>query len=146
MQFVNELLKRESMDDTNVHASVVSGKVRISSFTYTATEADTKLVIAYLPAGRGRALPVLSRYQTNNITGTVKIGLGEYVDAMPGVGTVAAVEDSITSATAANNTTQSCTGAVEGIPYHSLDDIPVILSGTIPVGATVKGIFVYNVT
>ena len=147
MKFVNELQVRESMDDTNIHASVISGKVRISSFTYTATEADTQLTIAYLPAGRGRALPVLCRYQTNNITGTVKIGTGAYTDAMPGVGTVAAVEDNITSATAANNATQSCTGAVEGIPYHSLEDIPIILTAaSIPVGATVKGIFVYNVT
>lgn len=146
MLFVNELLKRESMDDTNIHASVISGKVRISSFTFTATEADTELTIAYLPAGRGRALPVLCRYQTNNITGTVKIGLGEYTSAIPSEGTVAAVDDNITSGTAANNTTQSCTGAVEGVPYHSLEDIPVVLKGTIPVGATVKGIFVYNVT
>ena len=147
MLYVNELKKRESMDDTNIHASVISGKVRISSFTYTATAADTQLTIAYLPAGRGRALPAFLRYQTNNIAGTVTIGTGAYTSSTPGVGTVAAVVDNITSATAANNTTQSGTGAVEGVPYNSLEDIPIILTAaSIPVGATVKGIFVFNVT
>ena len=148
MKFVNELVKRESMDDTNIHASVVSGKVRISSFTYTATEADTQLTIAYLPAGRGRALPVLCRFETNGVTGSVNIGTGEYTSSVPGEGVIAASTNNIASAlTAADNTVMSFNGAVEGVPYHSLEDIPVIITaGAIPVGATVKGLLVYNVT
>lgn len=147
MKFVNELIKRESMDDTNIHASVITGKMRISSFTYTATEADTELTIAYLPAGRGRALPVFCRIETNGVTGNYTVGTGAYHDAVPMEPYHDAVVDNIATTTAsADDTVQSFAGPVEGLPYHSLEDIPVILTGTIPVGATVKGLFIYNVT
>lgn len=150
MLYVDELKKRESMDDTNIHASVISGKVRISSFSVTLTADDiaadpdgaTKLVLAYLPAGRGRALPILSRI---NSTTALTVGMGEYVDAVPGVGTV--VENKTVLATAvASGSTSSFDGAVEGVPYHSLNDIPVIAYGAFAAGVTIKGIVVYNVT
>lgn len=146
MLIVNELRKRDSMDDTNVHASVVSGKVRISSFTITAESADTQLIIAYLPAGRGRALPILSRYDTTGVTGNIAIGTGVYTSSMPGVGAVAAVADNLSTSTAASAGTKGFAGPVEGLAYSSLEDVPVILTGTIAAGAVIKGLFVYNIT
>lgn len=148
MLYVDELKKRESMDDTNIHASVISGKVRISSFSVTLTAEDiaaggaTELTIAYLPAGRGRALPVLSRI---NSTVKLTIGMGSYVDAVPSVGTVAE-NKTILATNIASGSTSSFDGAVEGVPYHSVNDIPVIAYGTFAAGTVVKGIVVYNVT
>lgn len=147
MLIANELRQRVSMDDTNVHASVISGKVRISSFTITAESADTELTIAFLPAGRGRALPVLCRFETKGITGNIKIGTGAYTSSTPGVGRVAAVDNNMCGTiVAADDTPKSFSGAIEGVPYNSLEDIPVILTGTIPKNAVIKGLFVYNVT
>ena len=148
MLYVDELKKRESMDDTNIHASVISGKVRISSFSVTLTAEDiaaggaTELTIAYLPAGRGRALPVLSRI---NSTVELTIGMGSYVDAVPSVGTVAE-NKTILATNIVSGSTSSFDGAVEGVPYHSVNDIPVIAYGTFAAGTVVKGIVVYNVT
>lgn len=147
MLIVNELRKRESMDDTNIHASVVSGKVRISSFTITAEKDDTELLIAYLPAGRGRALPVLCRIETTGVTGDFTIGTGAYTSAMPSEGAQAAAVDNLCATTAAaDDTVKSFSGPVEGLAYHSLEDIPVIFTGTIAAGNVIKGLFVYNVT
>lgn len=147
MLIVNELRKRESMDDTNIHASVISGKVRISSFTITAEEDDTELLIAYLPAGRGRALPVLCRIETTGVTGDFTVGTGAYTSAVPSEGAQPAVADSLCKTTvAADGAVKSFSGPVEGFAYHSLEDIPVIFTGPITAGDVVKGIFVYNVT
>ena len=147
MLIVNELRKRESMDDTNIHASVVSGKLRVSTFTVTAEASDTEVLIAYLPAGRGRALPVLSRIETTGVTGDFTVGTAAYTSSMPGVGTIPAKADSLcTATTAADSTVKSFTGPVEGLAYHSLEDIAVVFSGTIAAGATVKGLLIYNVT
>ena len=147
MLIVNELRKRESMDDTNIHASVISGKVRISSFTITAEKGDTELLIAYLPAGRGRALPVLCRIETTGVTGNFTVGTGAYTSAVPSEGAQSAVADSLCKTTAAaDGTTKSFSGPVEGFAYNSLEDIPVIFTGPITAGDVVKGIFVYNVT
>lgn len=147
MLIVNELRKRESMDDTNIHASVVSGKVRISSFTITAEEDDTELLIAHLPAGRGRALPVLCRIVTTGVAGNFTVGTGAYTSAVPSEGAQEAVADNLCATTvAADDAVKSFSGPVEGLAYHSLEDIPVIFTGTITAGNVVKGIFVYNVT
>ena len=147
MLTVNELRKRGSMDDTNIHASVISGKVRISSFTITAEKDDTELLIAYLPAGRGRALPVLCRIETTGVTGNFTVGTGAYTSAVPSEGAQPAVADSLCKTTAAaDGAVKSFSGPVEGFAYHSLEDIPVIFTGPITAGDVVKGIFVYNVT
>ena len=147
MLIVNELRKRESMDDTNIHASVISGKVRISSFTITAEKDDTELLIAYLPAGRGRALPVLCRIETTGVAGNFTVGTGAYTSAVPSEGAQAAVADNLCKATAAaDGAVKSFSGPVEGLAYHSLEDIPVIFTGPITAGDVVKGLFVYNVT
>lgn len=147
MLIVNELRKRESMDDTNIHASVIGGKVRISSFTITAEKDDTELLLAYLPAGRGRALPTLCRIETTGVAGDFKVGTGAYTSAMPGVGTVVAVADNLCGTTAAaDGQIKSFNGPVEGLAYHSLEDIPVIFTGAITTGDVIKGVFVYNVT
>ena len=147
MLIVNELRKRESMDDTNIHASVISGKVRISSFTITAEENGNELLIAYLPAGRGRALPVLCRIETTGVAGDFKVGTGAYTSALPFEGAKPAEADNLCkTTTAADGVVKSFSGPVEGLAYHSLEDIPVIFTGTITTGDVIKGLFVYNVT
>ena len=147
MLIVNELRKRESMDDTNIHASVISGKVRISSFTITAEEDGNELLIAYLPAGRGRALPVLCRIETTGVAGDFKVGTGAYTSALPFEGAKPAEADNLCkTTTAADDTVKSFSGPVEGLAYHSLEDIPVIFTGPITMGNVIKGLFVYNVT
>ena len=147
MLIVNELRKRESMDDTNIHASVISGKVRISSFTITAEEDGNELLIAYLPAGRGRALPVLCRIETTGVAGDFKVGTGAYTSALPFEGAKPAEADNLcTTTAAADGVVKSFSGPVEGLAYHSLEDIPVIFTGTITTGDVIKGLFVYNVT
>ena len=147
MLIVNELRKRESMDDTNIHASVISGKVRISSFTITAEENGNELLIAYLPAGRGRALPVLCRIETTGVAGDFKVGTGAYTSALPFEGAKPAEADNLCkTTTAADGVVKSFSGPVEGLAYHSLEDIPVIFTGPITTGDVIKGLFVYNVT
>lgn len=147
MLIVNELRKRKSMDDTNIHASVISGKVRISSFTITAEEGGNELLIAYLPAGRGRALPVLCRIETTGVAGDFKVGTGAYTSALPFEGAKPAEADNLCkTTTAADGVVKSFSGPVEGLAYHSLEDIPVIFTGPITTGDVIKGLFVYNVT
>ena len=147
MLIVNELRKRESMDDTNIHASVISGKVRISSFTITAEEDGNELLIAYLPAGRGRALPVLCRIETTGVVGDFKVGTGAYTSALPFEGAKPAEVDNLCKVTAAaDGVVKSFSGPIEGLAYHSLEDIPVIFTGPITAGDVIKGLFVYNVT
>lgn len=147
MLIVNELRKRESMDDTNIHASVISGKVRISSFTITAEEDGNELLIAYLPAGRGRALPVLCRIETTGVAGDFKVGTGAYTSALPFEGAKPAEADNLCkTTTAADGVVKSFSGPVEGLAYHSLEYIPVIFTGPITTGDVIKGLFVYNVT
>lgn len=147
MKYVTELLPRVNMDDRNIHASVISGKVRVSTFTYTATEADTQLTLAFLPAGRGRALPIFSWIECTGVTAAMTIGTGAYLSSVPGEGEQPAVVDNLAlSFTPTDQTPTAFVGATEGIPYHSIDGIPIIATGTFPVGCIVKGIMVYNVT
>lgn len=146
MQFANELIKRETRDVTNIHASVITGKMRVSTFTYTATKADTQVTVAYLPAGRARALPTFCRIATQNVTGTFTVGTGSYTTSYPSAETIVEDVDSLSTSITPGTSVQGFSGPVEGWAYNSLDDIPVILNGNFPVGAVVKGVIVYNVT
>lgn len=151
MLIVNELVKRESMDDCNIHASEISGKVRVSTFTYTvlAGNTDKTILIAKLPAGRGRAIPTLSRIKITGAAGTAKVGNLVYTSSMPGVGDVPEALDSLHPATAfVDGTTFALNGPVAGLGYYSLDDISIVMTTTaaLPANAKIEGILFYNVT
>lgn len=151
MLIVNELVKRETMDDRNIHASEISGKVRVSTFTYTvpAGNADKTVLIARLPAGRGRALPTISRVKITGAAGTAKIGTMAYTSSIPGVGDVPAALESLHPATAfTDGTTFGMSGPVNGLGYYSLNDIGVVMTTTaaLPAGAKIEGILFFNVT
>ncbi len=126
MLTANELLNRGT--DILVHTSQIGGKVRMATFYAEATAADTsrKVLIGYLPAGRGRAIPQLSRIATLNYAGTYTIGLGAYrnIDGAD----VAEDEDALSSAiTAADGTAKTFVGSCAGVAYQSSQDIPVYI-------------------
>ena len=148
MLVVNELVAREARKYDPTHASTVSGKLRVATFTITVPEGtdETQVMIAYLPAGRGRVIPGLSRYATKGITGDVKIGFGAYKDSTLGVGMVDANLDILGSSAAEDDKIKSMgdVATVTGVPYASLDDIKVIITcDGIPAGATISGMLVY---
>ena len=156
MLVANELVPRVGMDDKNIHASVISGKLRVMTFTFKATEDDAdletkKLLIGYLPAGRGRVQPLLSRIKVIDYPAagmTYTIGLGAYTSSNPATGAVAAAATAISSSITASSSVASFIGATQGVPYQSLDDIPIVMhcSANIPEDMVVEGIIIYNVT
>lgn len=151
MLIVNELQNRFAQGDAFIHASEISGKVRVSTFTYTvpAGNADKTLLIARLPAGRGRALPALSRVKITGATGSAKVGTAVYTSSMPGVGDVPAALDVLHANTAfTDGTTFAMNGAVGGLGYYSLNDIDVVMTtvAALPAGAKVEGILFFNIT
>lgn len=149
MLVVNELVAREARKYDPTHASTVSGKLRVATFTITVPEGtdETQVMIAYLPAGRGRVIPGLSRYVTTGVAGDVKIGFSAYKDSTLGVGMVDANLDVLSSAAADDGAIKGMgsVGTVAGVPYSSLDDIKVIVTcDALPAGATISGALVYS--
>lgn len=156
MLVANELVPRVGMDDKNIHASVISGKLRVMTFTFKASAEDAaeetkKLLIGYLPAGRGRVQPLLSRIKVTDYPAagmTYTIGLEAYTSSDPATGAVAASTTSLSSSITASSSVASFIGATQGVPYQSLDDIPIVMhcSADIPEDMVVEGIIVYNIT
>lgn len=151
MLIVNELVMRESMDDRNIHASEISGKVRVSTFTYTvpAGNTDKTVLIAKLPAGRGRALPTISRVKITGAAGNIQVGTLAYTSSMPGVGDIAADLARLSPKKAfTDGATFGLDGAVNGWGYYSLNGIGVIMTtdAALPAGAKIEGILFFNVT
>ena len=151
MIIVNELQNRAAQGDMFVHASTVSGKVRVSTFTYTAQagETDKTLLVAKLPAGRARVLPTLSRIRVTGESGTFKVGTLAYMSTIPGMLEVAQDLESLSATKAfADGATAGLDGPVNGVEYNSLDDVSVVVTLNSPLteGTLVEGAIFFNVT
>ena len=151
MLIVNELQNRMAYGDLPIHASEVSGKVRVATFTYTvpAGNADKTVLIAKLPAGRARVLPALSRIKITGAAGSAKVGTLIYASSAPGVGDVPEALEALHTNTAfTDGTVFGLNGTVSGFKYYSLDDISVVMTtaAALPAGAKIDGILFFNVT
>lgn len=154
MIVADELKNRENFESARIHASVITGKVRVSTFSFTVSAEDAgskQAIIAYLPAGRGRALPALSRIAVSVTASNASFGMGAYHSAIPGQGTIAESTTSIGPVVNITANTLAAIGGVPqaaGVPYASLDDIPVIFNAPngLAVGTVVSGMLLYNVT
>lgn len=143
----NELKQRHRFQGDVVHSSDLTGKVRIIKFTAVADAAgETKVLIAKLPAGRGRFLPFLSRMATS-AAGSLRLMHGAYKSTVMAEGEVAeAVIAPAASVNANTVATWSTADTVQGWEYHSLEDVDIFLvaDAAIAAGTTFKGLIFYN--
>ena len=145
---LNLTLPKERVRTTEMH-----GRLRLAYFDFTQSgvgDANSIAVLTELPAGRVRVLRHLSSIATSAFGAgrTLDIGHNGYT-AFDGTA-VAAAEDQLVDgrdvAAAASAAPAAAAGADPTVLYNSRDGVEIrakVLGGTIPAGATIKGVLVY---
>ncbi len=114
------------------------GEKTAANGTEAGTDSDRRLLIGWLPAGRGRVLFELSAYKSS-VTGPATLLVGPYHEALPeegggtlGLGILTAETPISTLTLAAESAPMEpvdTAWSVIGWRYESLDDIPVYIDG-----------------